>query len=338
VHGENEKTISIMLVREKEAGIGQPKLFGGETANQVAEGEDNESAEEVCDVIFKVKLEKPEPQEVKISKKNVCLVTIVKGDDAEKQEDERQKLLEFYLQQKDPTWGQQFKNAIMLGPQIDEDNLILEDVAAMDAVYHFLTIFWKVAFATVPPGTVWGGKAAFFVSLAYIGLVTAVVGELAELLGCVVGIDESVTAITIVALGTSLPDTFASMTAARSSEYADSAIGNVTGSNSVNVFLGLGLPWAVAATYWAVVHEGQQYAVPAGAVAFSVFVFLCCAVCCFIILIGRRVVVGGELGGPRASKLGSCIVLFCLWFIYLALSILNAEGVIVMKMEADVSG
>ena len=250
VHGENEKTISIMLVREKEAGIGQPKLFGEETGpNQVAEGEENESAEEVCDVIFKVKLEKPEPQEVKISKKNVCLVTIVKGDDAEKQEDERQKLLEFYLQQKDPTWGQQFKNAIMLGPQIDEDNLILEDVAAMDAVHHFLTIFWKVAFATVPPGTVWGGKAAFCVSLAYIGLVTAVVGELAELLGCVVGIDESVTAITIVALGTSLPDTFASMTAARSSEYADSAIGNVTGSNSVNVFLGLGLPWVIATIY-----------------------------------------------------------------------------------------
>lgn len=64
------------------------------------------------------------------------------------------------------------------------------------------------------------------------------------------GLDESVTAITIVALGTSLPDTFASMTAAKTSEYADSAIGNVTGSNSVNVFLGLGLPWTIATIYW----------------------------------------------------------------------------------------
>ena len=178
----------------------------------------------------------------------------------------------------------------MLGPQIDEDNLVLEDVEPFDAFSHFLTIFWKVAFATVPPVGVWGGKAAFGVALAYIGLVTAVVGEIAELLGCVVGIDESVTAITLVALGTSLPDTFASMTAARSSQYADSAIGNVTGSNSVNVFLGLGLPWAAAATYWASVHPGKTYAVPAGAVAFSVFVFLIVAVCCFIILIGRRVV------------------------------------------------
>lgn len=106
------------------------------------------------------------------------------------------------------------------------------------------------------------------------------------------------TAITIVALGTSLPDTFASMTAARQSEYADSAIGNVTGSNSVNVFLGLGLPWAIASTYWSSKGPNQLYKVPAGAVAFSVFVFLVVAVICFLILIGRRVVIGGELGGP----------------------------------------
>ena len=28
------------------------------------------------------------------------------------------------------------------------------------------------------------------------------------------------------------------------------AIGNVTGSNAVNVFLGLGLPWLIASIYW----------------------------------------------------------------------------------------
>jgi solute carrier family 8 (sodium/calcium exchanger) len=145
----------------------------------------------------------------------------------------------------------------MLGPQIDEDNLILEDVAPIDAFHHFLTITWKVLFATVPPVGMWGGKAAFFAALFYIGMLTWFVGEMAELFGCVVNIDESVTAITFVALGTSLPDTFASMTAATTSEYADAAIGNVTGSNSVNVFLGLGLPWALASTYWAATHEGK---------------------------------------------------------------------------------
>ena len=49
----------------------------------------------------------------------------MKDDDEERMEDDRQKLLEFYLSQKDPSWSQQFKNAVMLGPQIDEDDLVL---------------------------------------------------------------------------------------------------------------------------------------------------------------------------------------------------------------------
>ena len=60
---------------------------------------------------------------------------------------------------------------------------------------------------------------------------------------------EPINAITFVALGTSLPDTFASMTAARQEKHADAAVGNVTGSNAVNVFLGQGLSWTVAAIW-----------------------------------------------------------------------------------------
>merc|ERR1719415_500070 len=60
----------------------------------------------------------------------------------------------------------------------------------------------------------------------------------------------SITAITFVALGTSLPDTFASKSAATQDPHADASVGNVTGSNSVNVFLGLGLPWMMASIFW----------------------------------------------------------------------------------------
>lgn len=48
-----------------------------------------------------------------------------------------------------------------------------------------------------------------------------------------------------------MPDTFASRQAAKMERYADSSIGNVNGSNAVNVFLGLGLPWLIATIYWA---------------------------------------------------------------------------------------
>lgn len=199
---------------------------------------------------FNVKLSSPQPEEVKISSKNVCEVIITKANDAEKEIDDQKKILEYYLQEKEDTWGGQFKKAVSLGPQIDEDNLIVNDVGLDEAIIHFISITWKVAFAFVPPPSYWNGKAAFLVALAMIGLCTAIVEQFATLLGCELSIDDSITAITLVALGTSLPDTFASMTAAKNSESADSAIGNITGSNSVNVFLGLGLPWVTATMYW----------------------------------------------------------------------------------------
>jgi len=74
---------------------------------------------------------------------------------------------------------------------------------------------WKLAFATIPPPKYCNGWAAFWGSLIWIGLVTLVVGEFANLVGCCFRVPQSVTAITFVALGTSLPDTFASVTAAR---------------------------------------------------------------------------------------------------------------------------
>lgn len=73
---------------------------------------------------------------------------------------------------------------------------------------------WKVIFATIPPRRFAGGWFAFVVALAEIGVVTFVVSEVATVLGCAVGLKTSVTAITLVALGTSLPDTFASKLAA----------------------------------------------------------------------------------------------------------------------------
>ena len=112
--------------------------------------------------------------------------------------------------------------------------------------------YFQFIFAFIPPPSLCGGWLTFFVSLTTIGILTAIVGDLAEIFGCLVGLKDTVTSITFVALGTSLPDLFASKQAAMMEKNADSAIGNVTGSNSVNVFLGLGLPWMMAAIYWTV--------------------------------------------------------------------------------------
>lgn len=200
--------------------------------------------------MFKVLIHKAEPEGVKISKKNVCIITIVQQDD-EQGEDENEKLLNYFLQVREPSWGQQFKNAVMLGPQVDNDNLIVDNVTLGEGLLHFATIGWKFVFSIVPPTRYYSGAPAFFIALGLIGCITAIVEQFANLFGCALGIPQSINAITIVALGTSLPDTFASKTAAQTSKHADSAIGNITGSNSVNVFLGLGLPWVIASNWYA---------------------------------------------------------------------------------------
>jgi solute carrier family 8 (sodium/calcium exchanger) len=191
---------------------------------------------------------------------------------------------------------------------------------------HFLLIAWKIFFAIIPPVKTGGGFPAFFIALGLVGAITAIVGDVAELLGCVLSIPPAITAITLVALGTSVPDTFASVTAAQGSEYADSAVGNVTGSNSVNIFLGLGLPWVICAQYGKSINK--PYLVPAGKLGFTVFIFLVCSVITFIILTARRVFIGGELGGPMTSKWVTGGMCFTLWFVYITLSIMDSLGVI----------
>merc|ERR1719359_855497 len=119
-----------------------------------------------------------------------------------------------------------------------------------DFIAHLIVSPWKLLFAFCPPAEWGSGYPCFIASLGMIGFVTAFVGDLAAHLGCSVNMSDGLTAITVVALGTSLPDTFASKQAAMEDPYADASVGNVTGSNSVNVFLGLGLPWTIGAVYW----------------------------------------------------------------------------------------
>lgn len=214
----------------------------------------------------------------------------------------------------------------MLTPQVDEEDLIVSEVSLYEALIHFSTIGWKILFACIPPTQWYNGWPAFIVALTFIGTITAIVAEVATVLGCTLGLKPAVTAITLVAIGTSLPDTFASMTAAQQSEYADSAIGNVTGSNSVNVFVGLGLPWLISSIYQS--NRNEVFQTPPGNLAFSVLLFLITSLTCFFVLGLRRVMLGGELGGPPGLRKITAAFLGTLWVIYVIFSSLKAYDII----------
>ncbi|XP_048209021.1 sodium/calcium exchanger 1 isoform X4 [Perognathus longimembris pacificus] len=224
------------------------------------------------------------------------------------------------------SWREQFIEAITVsaGEDDDDDECGEEKLpSCFDYVMHFLTVFWKVLFAFVPPTEYWNGWACFIVSIIMIGLLTAFIGDLASHFGCTIGLKDSVTAVVFVALGTSVPDTFASKVAAIQDQYADASIGNVTGSNAVNVFLGIGVAWSIAAIYHAT--NGEQFKVSPGTLAFSVTLFTIFAfINVGVLLYRRRPEIGGELGGPRTAKLITSSLFVLLWLLYILFSSLEA--------------
>ncbi|NXH22793.1 NAC2 protein, partial [Bucco capensis] len=224
------------------------------------------------------------------------------------------------------SWREQFLEAITVsaGEEEEEEDGREERLpSCFDYVMHFLTVFWKVLFACVPPTEYCNGWACFGVSILLIGLLTALIGDLAAHFGCTVGLKDSVNAVVFVALGTSIPDTFASKVAALQDHCADASIGNVTGSNAVNVFLGLGVAWSVAAIYWAA--HGRDFRVQTGTLAFSVTLFTIFAfVCISVLLYRRRAHIGGELGGPRTPKLLTAGLFLGLWLLYILFASLEA--------------
>jgi len=192
---------------------------------------------------------------------------------------------------------------------------------------HYISLFWKLLFATVPPTDMVGGWACFVVSILWIGVLTAFINDLASSFGCTIGLLDSVTAISFVALGTSIPDTFASKVAAVGDQYADSSVGNVTGSNAVNVFLGIGMAWTLAAVVKKI--RGEKFEVEAGSLGFSVTLFVVFALLAITLIVLRRhKSVGGELGGPMKYKVPSALFMFTLWITYVVVSALEAYKIV----------
>lgn len=81
------------------------------------------------------------------------------------------------------------------------------------------------------------------------GIVMIVLGsnfvvDSASFIATSLGVSEKLISLTIIALGTSLPELVTSITATRKGEY-DIAIGNVVGSNIFNIGIVIGLPVAI---------------------------------------------------------------------------------------------
>ncbi len=90
------------------------------------------------------------------------------------------------------------------------------------------------------------GKSFLIVLVGLAGVVggSQLVVSSASLIASAIGISDRIIALTVVALGTSLPELVTTITAARRNEN-ELLVGNIIGSNIFNICIVLGLPVAI---------------------------------------------------------------------------------------------
>lgn len=199
-----------------------------------------------------------------------------------------QKLIEGLIERQDrgagsllEMWARQFSDAIVPGATTDIDG-VATPLTFTAAALHYLCISWKLLFAFGPPPQLGGGLPCFFACLIYMAGITYLITNFATMFGCAVGLSDLMTALTVLAVGTSTPSAFGSYQAAVEAADADAAVANITGGNALNVFIGLGVPWVIATIYYGA--KGEKYSTPSGPLPFSALVYFvrpspCCQVC-----------------------------------------------------------
>ncbi|XP_021722365.1 magnesium/proton exchanger-like [Chenopodium quinoa] len=221
-------------------------------------------------------------------------------------------------------WKQQFVDALMFEHKKLE-GIFLRSVRF---IWFLLLLPWRFMFAFVPPYRIAHGWIAFICSLLFISSIAFIVTKITDMISCVTGLNAYVIAFTALAAGTSWPDLVASKIAAERQTTADSAIANITCSNSVNIYVGIGIPWLIDTTYnYFAYHEPLRIESAEG-LSFSLLVFFCTSVGCISVLVLRRLVFGAELGGPRIWAWITSGYFMLLWLIFVTLSSLKVSGLL----------
>lgn len=99
-------------------------------------------------------------------------------------------------------------------------------------------------------------------------------------------------------------------------------------SNSVNIYVGIGIPWLIDTTYNFIAYREPLRIENAGGLSFSLLVFFSTSVGCISVLVLRRLTLGAELGGPRFWAWVTSVFFMLLWVIFVVLSSLRVSGII----------
>ena len=96
------------------------------------------------------------------------------------------------------------------------------------------------------------------------------------------------------------------------------------GSNGVNVFLGLGTPWVVAAFYY-LGRTDDVYFVSSDGLSYALILYLLVAAIALALMYAKRRRGGGELGGAGLQRYGFAAAMVGMWLSYVVLVALDSS-------------
>ncbi|MCF8331771.1 MAG: calcium/sodium antiporter [Bacteroidales bacterium] len=147
----------------------------------------------------------------------------------------------------------------------------------------------------------------FIISIMWIAFLSWVLVHSAIALSEILHIPESLIALTVLAIGTSVPDLISSVIVAKKGR-GGMAISNALGSNIFDVLLGLGLPWLIA-----IIIFNKSIEVKSQSIATSVILLFGSVIITFSLMLLRRWVIKKPTG----------IILLALYVAYLVWEILG---------------
>ena len=144
----------------------------------------------------------------------------------------------------------------------------------------------------------------FFLSIFMIAILSWVLVESAISVAHILEIPEFVVALTVLAVGTSIPDLMSSIIVARQGR-GGMAVSNAIGSNIFDVLIGLGLPWSLV-----IMLRDEVVVTKTDGLIESIYLLLASVVFIFLILVFRKWQMGKFVG----------FFLIALYLIYLVYS------------------
>lgn len=151
----------------------------------------------------------------------------------------------------------------------------------------------------------------FVISIASIIALSYALVELAVGLSLELGIPSVIIALTVLAAGTSVPDLLSSLIVAKQGR-GDMAVSNAVGSNTFDILIGLGFPWALF-----IVLTGSSVTVATENLMSSIFLLFFTVISMFLLLAMQKFHLGRKSG----------FVLLILYVAYVVYAVAQAYGV-----------